>query len=269
MRAWELVEISRTKPSVLGFWSVEQFALAHKFLFDHYKNMPQESIDFAADLCAKGIMRLPFNWTIMEFPCSDDKSNVERIVVLCNQFYEPPPSPTVVNGEPYCPDMFISLLPIVRGKDRSWSVLKDQAPLITISTGNADERNRNFGVPPAYFERRGWGELAKTAANCCQGGVVSLMSKNTKTENLAVPAAISRARTSAGKPPIYSFTVVSVPSQPILRGPRGSGTHASPRLHWRRGHFRHLSRGAIIPVAPCLVGSADNGSVEKAYDVRV
>ena len=41
--------------------------------------------------------------------------------------------------------------------------------------------------------------------------------------------------------------------------------HASPRMHWRRGHFRHLSDDRIVPVAPCIVGSSDHGIVAKDY----
>ena len=43
----------------------------------------------------------------------------------------------------------------------------------------------------------------------------------------------------------------------------GDGTHASPRLHWRRGHYRRQACGTgrkehkIIWLEPCLVGGGD------------
>lgn len=46
----------------------------------------------------------------------------------------------------------------------------------------------------------------------------------------------------------------------------GDGTHASPRLHWRRGHYRKQPCGAgrkehkIIWLEPCLVGGDDDGN---------
>jgi hypothetical protein len=46
------------------------------------------------------------------------------------------------------------------------------------------------------------------------------------------------------------------------------GTHASPRLHWRRGHIRHLASGAVAIISPCLVGSAEQGVVKHDYAVR-
>ena len=45
----------------------------------------------------------------------------------------------------------------------------------------------------------------------------------------------------------------------------GDGTHASPRMHWRRGHYRRQPCGAgrkehkIIWLEPCLVGGDTNG----------
>jgi hypothetical protein len=47
------------------------------------------------------------------------------------------------------------------------------------------------------------------------------------------------------------------------------GTHASPSLHWRRGHWRMLHRGSEFEgrawVRPCLVGDPDKGFVKSAY----
>lgn len=48
---------------------------------------------------------------------------------------------------------------------------------------------------------------------------------------------------------------------------RVGGTHASPRLHWRRGHIRHLRSGRKVPVRPTLVGLAERGFIDKDYAV--
>ena len=44
-----------------------------------------------------------------------------------------------------------------------------------------------------------------------------------------------------------------------------SSTHASPRAHDRRGHWRSLPTGRKIWVNPCRVGDPDNGIVLKDY----
>lgn len=47
------------------------------------------------------------------------------------------------------------------------------------------------------------------------------------------------------------------------------GTHESPRLHWRRGHWRILHRGSEFQtkawVTKCLVGDIERGFVTKSY----
>jgi hypothetical protein len=45
------------------------------------------------------------------------------------------------------------------------------------------------------------------------------------------------------------------------------GTHASPRLHWRRGHIRHLSDRTTW-VRPTLVGGDEGGTVLHDYRVK-
>lgn len=46
------------------------------------------------------------------------------------------------------------------------------------------------------------------------------------------------------------------------------GSHASPRWHLRRGHWRHLSNGRRIFVRQCEVGDPERGGVVKDYAVR-
>lgn len=78
---------------------------------------------------------------------------------------------------------------------------------------------------------------------------------------------INRARMKKGKPALaYEWHTVQVaPSAPKseLKG----GTHASPRLHDRRGHWR-IRNGRKHWVRACVVGDPDKGVVEKDYHVR-
>lgn len=76
----------------------------------------------------------------------------------------------------------------------------------------------------------------------------------------------NRRKAAEGKPPSYSWRTVVVPSMLRQRAING-GTHASPRLHERRGHWRNLSDGRKVWVRDCLVGNPDLGVVEKDYRV--
>jgi hypothetical protein len=49
--------------------------------------------------------------------------------------------------------------------------------------------------------------------------------------------------------------------------PQG-GTHASPRWHIRRGHWRQLADGRRVFVRQCQVGDPEQGGVVKDYIVK-
>lgn len=69
-----------------------------------------------------------------------------------------------------------------------------------------------------------------------------------------------------GKAPLFSWHTVNLkPPQP-KQDYQGS-THASPRLHDRRGHLRRLANGKTCWVRACKVGDASKGVVFKDYEV--
>lgn len=74
-------------------------------------------------------------------------------------------------------------------------------------------------------------------------------------------------REQKGKPPlIYDWHTVTIePPQP--KGESLGGTHASPRQHERRGHWRTCQSGARVWVRHCVVGDASRGAIFKDYRV--
>lgn len=90
----------------------------------------------------------------------------------------------------------------------------------------------------------------------------------TEAYDRSIPATATNARKlREGKPPsTYAWrTIVVAPTPP--RRPAAGGTHASPRLHERRGHWRRLHNGDSVWVRSCLVGDPDRGVVEHDYRV--
>ena len=77
----------------------------------------------------------------------------------------------------------------------------------------------------------------------------------------------NKRRAAKGKAPlVYDWhTVVIEPAHP--KGPCLGGTHASPRRHDRRGHWRTCANGARVWVRHCTVGDASKGAVFKDYKV--
>lgn len=75
---------------------------------------------------------------------------------------------------------------------------------------------------------------------------------------------VNKKRIAKGKAPIYEWTTVVIEPPKPKAEPKG-GTHASPRLHDRRGHYRKLRSGKLAWVKACKVGNAAKGAVFKDY----
>lgn len=79
---------------------------------------------------------------------------------------------------------------------------------------------------------------------------------------------INRTREKKGKPPlIYDWHTVII-QPPANKDGHETGTHASPRKHQRRGHWRNHPSGMRVWVRDCWVGDASKGLVFKDYEVR-
>lgn len=77
----------------------------------------------------------------------------------------------------------------------------------------------------------------------------------------------NRRKISEGKTPTYDWTTVYIKS-PAQRSESQGGTHASPRLHDRRGHLRRLKNGKNVWVKACKVGDAIKGAVWHDYEIK-
>lgn len=78
------------------------------------------------------------------------------------------------------------------------------------------------------------------------------------------PAALQKARQKRGKKPLFSYWTLELSG----RGEGGQilgGTHASPRVHLRRGHPRQYAPGKWTWVQACAVGNIKAGVVHKDY----
>lgn len=94
-----------------------------------------------------------------------------------------------------------------------------------------------------------------------------MSTKHATAERVAGPSpAAAKKREDAGRAALFEHHVVTIAPADRIRADLG-GTHASPRLHWRRGHLRNLQSGRPVAVKPALVGLADKGFVSKDYAV--
>lgn len=87
------------------------------------------------------------------------------------------------------------------------------------------------------------------------------------TEKRNSPTNMRRAE--KGKPPlIYDWHTVTIePAKP--KCDHLGGTHARPRQHERRGHWRRCASGKLVWVRHCIVGDPARGAVFKDYVLGV
>lgn len=85
------------------------------------------------------------------------------------------------------------------------------------------------------------------------------------------PKFINSLRTKKGKVPFFSYRTLHITGErtEIEGDPEQKGTHASPRLHLRRGHIRRLPNGTRTWVRHCLVGDKSKGLALHDYHVNL
>lgn len=94
-----------------------------------------------------------------------------------------------------------------------------------------------------------------TASNSIMRAVEVLSCSNVELVQHQPPKFINKKRAAKGKVPFLSWHTIQIKCD---ASPGGSadegGTHASPRLHFRRGHIRKLPNGSRTWVRACMVG---------------
>lgn len=92
---------------------------------------------------------------------------------------------------------------------------------------------------------------------------------NVTTAEIGAPAALNKKRQASGKQPFFSYKVLQLAEDKRAAGKdMGTGQHASPRMHLRRGHLRRLE-GKVVWVRPSMVNAeSSRGAVLKDYGIQ-
>ena len=109
----------------------------------------------------------------------------------------------------------------------------------------------------------------------CTRSALTVIHKMTMSKNkfyMSVPTPeetkANRKRINKGKKPLIRFETAVIEGKKTMMSSTGHGTHASPCLHWRRGHWRTISKsGKKIWIDPMEVGDEANGKIIKTYAI--
>lgn len=130
-----------------------------------------------------------------------------------------------------------------------------------------------------FIQIRGhWANLqeSRIGGNGKTSSVLQLTTKQIRAACIALDAEVvvsevvrassseNRGRLKQGLPPRLSHRVLSLARRNRVPALDGAGTHRSPRLHFRRGHWRHFPNHKTW-IKWQLIGNPDLGFIDKQY----
>ena len=134
-------------------------------------------------------------------------------------------------------------------------------PLLLTLTDHGIQASTPEGEPPEN-------ETFMPVLQHIEDFLLALQGEQTAYVPKARPSFINSKRAAKGKGPVlFDWHTVTIGPRPEPQGSKG-GTHASPRLHDRRGHWRTTASGKRVWVKDCKVGDASRGVVFKDYKIK-
>ena len=127
-------------------------------------------------------------------------------------------------------------------------------------------------APSAPIDQSGWMDydLYESLASSALSAVY-MLTHHTGEVLMARPSvedvAVNKKRARRGKAPLIEFKLVSITGKETRKASEPHGTHASPKQHWRRGHWRNHKSGKRSWIEPMLVGDEKNGKIIKDYAI--
>lgn len=200
---------------------------------------------FSVALCTRDFIKLPFNKIMIEMRGHDDSDHASKGILwaLCVQ-----------HGESIEIEFFLySEKTFILTGHGAWLFSypeKDDVKfftLVNLSRMAAMTKSRQIWA----------GRVLQflSALNCSN----TFLQNNTPSEK------IQKKRIKNGKLPFFEYKTLHIKISAVKnKTASGLGTHASPRVHLRRGHIRHLENKHVW-VQPCVVGSKQSGIIYKDY----
>ncbi len=255
----------------VGMWNAARVTVGVAVHFEFASAIPKvEHVEFADEMMERGLFRLPFESVLYTGEA------IPKTGILANQDFDGGDGllyfivgpATDRDGAQYSIPILVCQL-----DDRDHAT----GATVPLSRGTVDWASITKNPHHSRKTGRQWGEEdygagSEKALRMIMGGTALMMSKDVETRTEDAPVKLNKRREEQGRPLIRERRVVVI--KPDRRASYANaatdfaGHKSSPRMHWRRGHFRNLRSGMVIPVAPSIV-NADPAVKPIAKQYRV
>lgn len=223
-----------------------------------------EHQEFANDLLANGMFRLPFDTVFLT------GNAIPKTGIVATQ--------EVADGKLNRLSWYI-VAPAIIGGEAEVGVPLMSGELVGDDLAHGRVNWRSLTTQPHGSRKTGrtWSEDdyasgADKALLWILTTTVLLMSKDVDVAVERPSGKMNRERERKGKLPVAERRVVKIKMEKRAAYATSvddfrSGK-SSPRMHWRRGHMRTIRPGVVVPVAPSIVNaSPDSRPAPKSYEV--
>lgn len=240
---------------------------AQKFILPDYGkvfDIPKLEIkSFISKYCPD--LRLPFPVVAIEYEHpqtiggESSDTDFDAVIAIAEE--------SVDDGEPV-----IDVFPLCRTmiKGRKYWVPVNFSANISARYGIRFRPVTRFGVE--YVAKNGLASYRKAHKDvqneigAVMGLITALTCRNVEQRILPAPEALNKKRLKANKRPFFSYKVLTLKNENQQIMAPGSGSHASPRVHLRRGHIRRLE-GRTVWINASVVGNKSLGMIQKDYRI--
>lgn len=259
----------------MEMWQIARESVEAAVHFEFGEARPKsEHIEFADAMMDRGLFRLPFEAVLYTGGAIPKTGIVASCAIaednILERFSWFVVSPTTTrDGGTYSVPVMVATL---EARDH-----ETRAP-VPLSRGTVEWKSMTTEEHHSRSTGRLWteddyAEGNQKALRMIMGATALMMSKDVDTRTEAAPTKLNKRREEQGRPLIRERRIVVI--KPERRASYANaasdfaGHKTSPRMHWRRGHFRQLQSGTVIPVAPSIVNAdASVRPMAKQYRVQ-
>lgn len=209
--------------------------------------------------------RLPFQMCVFEFQGEDPKGVSRPFFLLAEELGYSQPDLDCIRIHSFVPypmpknenDMWLhnGWIEINRAKNTTFDSFVNKKTLQFLSAGEGYKQLADVKTLEAStISASKWLWSFLTVLNC----------SNVQMLEVDAPSALNRKRSAKGKPPIFSYKTLVLKQRQKRIEQLATGSHASPRIHLRRGHIKRRATGNFW-WQPCVVGNRKHGIVLKNY----